>query len=507
VISGTPTATGTINFTVQVTDSASSVAIKALSITVVGPPSVTTASLANASQNTPYNAAVAATGGTPSYTWSITVGSLPTGLTLNVNTGAITGTPTGTGTSNFTVQVSDANAQTGIKALSVTVLVPPTITTASFPTAEENVAYNTAVAATGGTPAYTWSITVGSLPAGLTLNVNTGAITGSATSTGTSNFTVQVTDANSLSSNKALSITVAGPTITTTSLPNGTQNVAYNTTVVATGGTTPYTWSLSAGTLPAGLSLNAATGAISGTPTATGTVNFTVRVTDTNSATTTKALSITINVTIAFVQVANNLSATAGQTSVSVNIATTAGHLLVAFVREGSNATDNFTISDSGANTWTQTTSGYVSAGSSHRAAMFYSFTTHADASVTAHFTTVGGVSPTTITVMEFSGATAADGSVNTFSSSASTLASGTLTPTQSTDVLIYAVGAGGNQTSWTAGTGFAIPSNNVLPGANGSNARSGMEYRIITGPFSGTTSMSDSTSGSSMVGVFGAFR
>jgi hypothetical protein len=241
-------------------------------------------------------------------------------------------------------------------------------------------------------------------------------------------------------------------------------------------------------------------GAISGTPTATGTINFTVRVTDTNSATTTMALSITVNApSIKFVQVANNL-VTTSQTSISVNIATTAGHLLVAFVREGSNATDNFTISDSGANTWTQTGSGYVSAGSSHRAAMFYSFTTHADASVTAHFTTVGGVSPTTITVMEFSGATAADGSVNTFSPSASSLTSGTLTPTQSTDVLIYAVGAGTNQGSWTAGTGYAIP-------ANGSNARSGMQYRILTAPFSGTTSMSGTTTGSSMVGVFGAFR
>ncbi len=505
-ITGMPTVPGTINFTVQVTDSASGTATKALSITVVGPPSVTTASLPNAAQNAAYNTALAATGGITPYTWSITVGGLPAGLNLNAGTGAITGTPTGTGTSNFTVQVSDANAETGIKALSITVFVPPTITTASFPTAEENVAYNTAVAATGGTPSYTWAITVGSLPAGLTLNVNTGAITGSATSTGTSNFTVQVTDANSVTANKALSITVAGPTITTTSLPNGTQSTSYATTVVATGGTTPYTWSLSAGTLPAGLSLNTVSGAISGTPTATGTINFTVRVTDTNSATTTMALSITVNApSIKFVQVANNL-VTTSQTSISVNIATTAGHLLVAFVREGSNNTDTFAISDTGGNAWTQTTSGYVSAGSTHRAAMFYSFTTQADTSVTANFTG-GAVSPTTITVMEFSGATAADGSVNSSSSSASSLTSGTLTPTQSTDVLIYAVGAGGTQTSWTAGSNFAIPSNNVATGANGSNARSGMQYRILIAPFSGTTSMSDSTSGSSMVGVFGAFR
>src|SRR5262245_65683617 len=95
-----------------------------------------------------------------------------------------------------------------------------------------------------------------------------------------------------------LSITIASATltITTASLSNGQQGVAYSQTLAATGGATPYTWSITVGTLPAGLAINASTGVISGKPTGTGTSNFTVQVTDSESPAVamTKALSITI---------------------------------------------------------------------------------------------------------------------------------------------------------------------------------------------------------------------
>jgi hypothetical protein len=87
---------------------------------------------------------------------------------------------------------------------------------------------------------------------------------------------------------------VSGPAVTTSSLPDGTTGTAYSQTLAATGGTSPYTWSLAAGTLPAGLALSAA-GVISGTPTEAGTSSFTVQVTDAASASGTKALSITIS--------------------------------------------------------------------------------------------------------------------------------------------------------------------------------------------------------------------
>jgi len=88
-----------------------------------------------------------------------------------------------------------------------------------------------------------------------------------------------------------------GPNITTTSLPDGTVSIAYSQTLTATGGTTPYTWIISSGSLPAGLSLNSSTGEISGTPTSTGTSNFTVKVVDSSlpQMCDTQPLSITID--------------------------------------------------------------------------------------------------------------------------------------------------------------------------------------------------------------------
>src|SRR5205085_979499 len=84
-----------------------------------------------------------------------------------------------------------------------------------------------------------------------------------------------------------------GLNVTTTSLPTGTVSTAYTATLQATGGTLPYSWSLTSGTLPAGLSLNANTGAITGTPTTAATSNFTVQVQDSAvpAATATKPLS------------------------------------------------------------------------------------------------------------------------------------------------------------------------------------------------------------------------
>ncbi len=179
---------------------------------------------------------------------------------------------------------------------------PLTITTAALPNATLNYGYGATLTAAGGVQPYSWILTSGSLPNGLGLNSQTGMISGTPTLTGNYLFTVQVTDSESqpASISAGLAINVAGTlaqlTITTASLPSGTQNSPYVTALAATGGVTPYTWSIASGILPSGLNLNPSTGVIGGTPNGGGVSNFTVKVTDSElpSASTTQPLSITI---------------------------------------------------------------------------------------------------------------------------------------------------------------------------------------------------------------------
>ena len=176
-----------------------------------------------------------------------------------------------------------------------------TITTTTLPNGSEGAAYSQSVATSGGQGSRTWSVSAGTLPAGLSQNASTGVISGTPTAPGTSNFTVQVTDSTG-SDTQDLSITIAAAApvnITTTTLPNATKLTSYgNRAVTTTGGLGPFTWDISAGALPAGLTQNTSTGVISGTPTCAATTQtFTVRVRDSSAAMTTDthALTVTVN--------------------------------------------------------------------------------------------------------------------------------------------------------------------------------------------------------------------
>jgi Putative Ig domain len=160
------------------------------------------------------------------------------------------------------------------------------ITTASLPAGQDQSPYQATLSASGGKDPYVWSVKSGSLPPGLALTGSTGAITGTATQTGDFTFTIQVQDSSSplQIDTHSYTVTVSDPgsglNITTSSLPNGTIGIAYQATLAASGGTAPYSWSITSGSLPPGLTLAASTGILSGSPTTPGTYTFTIQVSD-----------------------------------------------------------------------------------------------------------------------------------------------------------------------------------------------------------------------------------
>jgi len=308
VITGTPAALGTSSFTVQASDSSSPQlsAQLPLSITVNPVLSITTTTLPSGTTGSAYKAKLKSSGGVPPVTWSLPGGTLPDGLTLDP-TGTISGTPTINGVFNFTVAATDVSTtpQVQQQALSITIgqATLVSITTTSLPAGTVNTAYSATLQATGGIAPITWSIVSGALPAGLVLDKSFGVISGTPGAVGTSTFTVQATDSSlpAQTAQAPLSITLStGPLrIITTSLPAGTANSPYSTFLQSGGGTPPVAWSVSLGSLPAGLSLTSSTGAISGTPSAVGTTSFSITATDASTPVQTVQQALSINVAAA----------------------------------------------------------------------------------------------------------------------------------------------------------------------------------------------------------------
>ena len=218
-------------------------------------------------------------------TGSLFAGNILAFTSITVTTGV---TLTGRALARNGAVTLDTSSVTAACAV-VTPPVCPTITLTppTTPNGAVGVAYSQMIAATGGTGPYSFSLAAGVPPAGLGLAAS-GLLSGTPTAVATSNFTVRAVDVNSCGGMQAYTLVVAGggpgcPAITLTpaSPPNGTVGVAYSQTIVGSGGTGPYTFTVSTGTLPAGLTLSTA-GVLAGTPTAGATSSFTMRGTDAN---------------------------------------------------------------------------------------------------------------------------------------------------------------------------------------------------------------------------------
>ena len=285
VLSGTPSEAtyGTIVFSVS--DDQGRLTYKDLTLQVCDPLQVLTSILPDALVGSSYSEAIRVTGGIPPYTFSYD-GQLPEGLSLNSDTGVISGVPGSAGYVNVSITVSDSTyptTQTVTRNLGVRTTSLLTITTSAvLPKCKKGVGMNPVVLqAGGGASPYTWSVVEGHMPSGIVLTPETSELSGIAEDRGDFIFTIKVMDSGYDTAQKEFFCHVSDDlTIATGAIPDGASGENYNFTLEGKGGLPPYTWRIKSGTLPSGMSFNGATGTISGKPTTRQIYPFTVEVSD-----------------------------------------------------------------------------------------------------------------------------------------------------------------------------------------------------------------------------------
>ena len=269
IISGTPASSGVSNVTISAINSGG-IGSATLAINVVAPaPVINSALSASGISGSAFGYQVTATNSPTSYGAT----GLPAGLAINAATGTISGSPSSTGTSNVTISATNAGG-TGTATLVITVVPPaPVINSALSASGTTGSAFSYQVTATNSPTSYGAT----GLPAGLAINAATGTISGSPSSTGTSNVTISATNAGGTGmATLVITVVPPAPVINSTLSASGTTGSVFSYQITATNSPTSY----GATGLPAGLTVDSATGVISGTPSSTGTSNVTISATN-----------------------------------------------------------------------------------------------------------------------------------------------------------------------------------------------------------------------------------
>ena len=247
--------------------------------------------------NQHYNAAVTVKGGSPPYQFSVVSGSIPPGISLNQSTGSLSGTPTSPGTFAFAISVTDSPAagqgkQTFVVQISnalseISVSISPISATLTSGGQQQF----TATVAGSSNTAVVWTASSGSID-------SNGLYTAPSVQSGTAVVVTATSQASSTQAAQAAVTVNPYPVqpleITTTSLPQGQQGTGYGDALATTGGTAPYSWTVSSGSLPTGLTLSAS-GEIAGIPSGSGTSSFAVTVMDAEQLTASANFTMTIN--------------------------------------------------------------------------------------------------------------------------------------------------------------------------------------------------------------------